>query len=69
MDLCPLPGIDIAVTLVGFRLGPVTEQVSFPLRLPGWSGSKQTFTKRMGGSTGRGGVISFPRLGGWYQKL
>ena len=37
MDLCPLPGIDIAVALVGFRLGPVTEQVSFPLRPPGWS--------------------------------
>lgn len=65
----PYPGIDIAVALVGFRLGPVPEQVSFPLHPPGWSGSKQTITKRMRGSTGRDGVISFPRLGGWCQEL
>ena len=69
MGLHPLPGINIAVTLVGFRLGPVTEQVSFPLHPPGWGGSKQTIAERMRGPTGRDGVIPFPLLGGWNLKL
>ena len=48
-----------AITRIGFRLGPVIEQVSFPLHSPGLGCGARTITKRMRGSLWRDGWIDF----------
>ena len=69
MGLCPLPGIDIAPLQVSDWGLSQRRCLFLSIHLDGVVGSQQTITKRMRGSTGRDGVISFPLLGGWYQKL